>query len=279
MSDQPSPVRSAVVLGGSLAGLLAARALVGFADRVTVVERDVLPDGPEPRRNLPQARHVHVLWSGGARAVEELAPGRRRVAARRRGTPAGGHDGHGRAGAAGLVQTVARVAPCVPVRQGPAGRHRPRARPGRRPHRTRRARRGVGPAGHRRGRHRGAVAGHRRQPPHTPRGPGRGRHRPRLAGPALAARTRPARTRPSATSTPGSRTPAGSTSRPNRPGTATRSSTSSPTRRRTAPAGRGPRAHRGRLLDRHPRRAPGAANPPRRRGASSASPARSCATR
>ncbi|WP_405767600.1 NAD(P)/FAD-dependent oxidoreductase [Streptomyces sp. NBC_01538] len=75
MSDQPSPVRSAVVLGGSLAGLLAARALVGFADRVTVVERDVLPDGPEPRRNLPQARHVHVLWSGGARAVEELVPG------------------------------------------------------------------------------------------------------------------------------------------------------------------------------------------------------------
>ncbi|MDX2540479.1 NAD(P)/FAD-dependent oxidoreductase [Streptomyces sp. WI04-05B] len=87
MSDRPTsvdsplppvsgrPVRSAVVLGGSLAGLLAARALVEFADRVTVVERDVLPDGPEPRRNLPQARHVHVLWSGGARAVEELVPG------------------------------------------------------------------------------------------------------------------------------------------------------------------------------------------------------------
>lgn len=75
MSDQSSSVRSAVVLGGSLAGLLAARALVGFADRVTIVERDVLPDGPEPRRNLPQARHAHVLWSGGARAVEELVPG------------------------------------------------------------------------------------------------------------------------------------------------------------------------------------------------------------
>ncbi len=79
MTDSPtpagSPVRSAVVLGGSLAGLLAARALVEFADRVTVVERDGLPDGPEPRRGLPQARHVHLLWSGGARAVEELVPG------------------------------------------------------------------------------------------------------------------------------------------------------------------------------------------------------------
>ncbi|MFP8907951.1 MULTISPECIES: FAD-dependent oxidoreductase [Streptomyces] len=67
-------MRSAIVLGGSLAGMLAARALADFAT-VTVVERDALPDGPGPRRGLPQARHTHVLWSGGARAVEELLPG------------------------------------------------------------------------------------------------------------------------------------------------------------------------------------------------------------
>ncbi|MEU3981620.1 pyridine nucleotide-disulfide oxidoreductase [Streptomyces sp. NPDC026672] len=66
---------TAVVLGGSLAGLLAARALTPYADRVVVVERDALPDGPEPRRGLPQARHVHHLWSGGARALELLLPG------------------------------------------------------------------------------------------------------------------------------------------------------------------------------------------------------------
>ncbi|MGW3955649.1 FAD-dependent oxidoreductase [Streptomyces sp. NPDC004752] len=65
----------AVVLGGSLAGLLAARALTSFADRVVVVERDALPAGPEPRTGLPQARHVHQLWSGGARALERLVPG------------------------------------------------------------------------------------------------------------------------------------------------------------------------------------------------------------
>ncbi|MFF4901567.1 pyridine nucleotide-disulfide oxidoreductase [Streptomyces sp. NPDC001068] len=67
--------RTAVVLGGSLAGLLAARALVPFTDRVVVVERDTLPAGPEPRKGLPQARHVHQLWSGGAHALEELLPG------------------------------------------------------------------------------------------------------------------------------------------------------------------------------------------------------------
>lgn len=72
MSDRPT---TAVVLGGSLAGMLTARALTSFAERVVVVERDVLPEGPEPRRCLPQARHVHQLWSGGVRALEELLPG------------------------------------------------------------------------------------------------------------------------------------------------------------------------------------------------------------
>ncbi|MFE0251174.1 FAD-dependent oxidoreductase [Streptomyces sp. NPDC059010] len=72
MTERPT---TAVVLGGSLTGMLAARALADVADRVTVVERDVLPSGPEPRKGLPQARHVHQLWSGGAHALEDLLPG------------------------------------------------------------------------------------------------------------------------------------------------------------------------------------------------------------
>ncbi|MFI8295014.1 FAD-dependent oxidoreductase [Streptomyces nigra] len=75
MSERPSPARVAVVLGGSHTGMLAARALAGSADRVVVVERDVLPSGPDPRKGLPQSRHVHLLWSGGVRALEELLPG------------------------------------------------------------------------------------------------------------------------------------------------------------------------------------------------------------
>lgn len=78
LSERPPiarPLRSAVVLGGSLAGMLAARALAEFADVVTIVERDALPEGPERRKNLPQAQHPHALWSGGARAFEELLPG------------------------------------------------------------------------------------------------------------------------------------------------------------------------------------------------------------
>ncbi|MFE7272102.1 FAD-dependent oxidoreductase [Streptomyces sp. NPDC057623] len=76
MNERPAPdVRTAVVLGGSHSGMLAARALAGFADRVVVVDRDALPAGPDPRKGLPQARHAHMLWSGGARAIEELLPG------------------------------------------------------------------------------------------------------------------------------------------------------------------------------------------------------------
>lgn len=75
MTERPSPARVAVVLGGSHTGMLAAAALTGLADRVVVVERDELPEGPAPRKGLPQARHAHMLWSGGVRAMEELLPG------------------------------------------------------------------------------------------------------------------------------------------------------------------------------------------------------------
>ncbi|MGW0520778.1 FAD-dependent oxidoreductase [Crossiella sp. NPDC003009] len=65
----------AVVLGGGLAGMLAASALTGFADQVTIIERDRFPDGPLERRGIPQAGHTHVLIAGGAHAIDQLLPG------------------------------------------------------------------------------------------------------------------------------------------------------------------------------------------------------------
>ncbi|MFK0213421.1 NAD(P)/FAD-dependent oxidoreductase [Streptomyces sp. NPDC090298] len=67
--------RHAVVIGGSLAGLLAARVLAEHAERVTVVERDRYPEGPEARPGVPQGRHLHVLVAGGQQAFDELLPG------------------------------------------------------------------------------------------------------------------------------------------------------------------------------------------------------------
>ncbi|GHH11727.1 FAD-dependent oxidoreductase [Streptomyces lanatus] len=67
--------RHAVVVGGSLAGMLAAHVLAGHADRVTVVERDRLPEGTASRPGVPQGRHPHVLLEGGQVALESLLPG------------------------------------------------------------------------------------------------------------------------------------------------------------------------------------------------------------
>ncbi|MGW5343325.1 NAD(P)/FAD-dependent oxidoreductase [Streptomyces sp. NPDC004050] len=65
-----------VVLGGGLAGTLAAAALAPYAGDVLVLERDaVLPETPAPRARLPQAAHAHMLWAGGAEAAEALLPG------------------------------------------------------------------------------------------------------------------------------------------------------------------------------------------------------------
>jgi flavin-dependent dehydrogenase len=64
-----------VVIGGSIAGLVAARVLADHFTRVTVLERDRYPEGPEGRKGTPQARHIHVLLTAGRRALEHLFPG------------------------------------------------------------------------------------------------------------------------------------------------------------------------------------------------------------
>lgn len=65
----------AVVLGGSMAGLLAARVLAETYAAVTVVDRDDLGVPDAERRGVPQGRHAHVLLARGQEALEELFPG------------------------------------------------------------------------------------------------------------------------------------------------------------------------------------------------------------
>jgi 2-polyprenyl-6-methoxyphenol hydroxylase-like FAD-dependent oxidoreductase len=65
----------AVVLGASMSGLLAARVLADFYRGVTVVERDVLPEGPANRRGVPQGRHAHVLLARCSQILGQLFPG------------------------------------------------------------------------------------------------------------------------------------------------------------------------------------------------------------
>ncbi|MFJ9004056.1 FAD-dependent oxidoreductase [Streptomyces canus] len=65
----------AVVIGASLAGLLAARALHETFEEVVVLDRDTLPEGPEPRRGVPQGGHVHGLLTRGMQEMDEMFEG------------------------------------------------------------------------------------------------------------------------------------------------------------------------------------------------------------
>jgi 2-polyprenyl-6-methoxyphenol hydroxylase-like FAD-dependent oxidoreductase len=67
--------KHAIVVGGSIAGMCAARVLSDVYDRVTVYERDDLPDEPVNRAAVPQGRHVHLLMARGAQEFEDLYPG------------------------------------------------------------------------------------------------------------------------------------------------------------------------------------------------------------
>ncbi|MCZ8379321.1 oxidoreductase [Mycobacterium sp. CPCC 205372] len=67
--------KHAIVIGGSIAGLCAARVLSDFYEHVTIFERDELPDGPANRAAVPQGRHVHLLMARGAAEFESHFPG------------------------------------------------------------------------------------------------------------------------------------------------------------------------------------------------------------
>jgi 2-polyprenyl-6-methoxyphenol hydroxylase-like FAD-dependent oxidoreductase len=64
-----------VVIGASMAGLVSARVLAERVARVTIVDRDTLPDGAVARRGVPQGRYAHGLLPAGERVIERLFPG------------------------------------------------------------------------------------------------------------------------------------------------------------------------------------------------------------
>ena len=67
--------KHAIVLGGSMAGLLASRVLSDHFERVSLIERDALPDLAGQRRGVPQGRHTHGLLASGRNVLEKLFPG------------------------------------------------------------------------------------------------------------------------------------------------------------------------------------------------------------
>ena len=75
MASTTQKTGQAVVIGASISGMLAARALANHFERVTLVERDVLPAPGQPRKSVPQGYHAHVLLARGRELIEGYFPG------------------------------------------------------------------------------------------------------------------------------------------------------------------------------------------------------------
>jgi 2-polyprenyl-6-methoxyphenol hydroxylase-like FAD-dependent oxidoreductase len=65
----------AVIIGGGISGKLAARVLSDFFQEVLIIERDQKPEGPLPRKGVPQGEHIHALLHAGESGLESLFPG------------------------------------------------------------------------------------------------------------------------------------------------------------------------------------------------------------
>lgn len=67
-------MNKAIVMGGSMAGLLTARVLSAHFTQVTILERDPVQNRPESRKGQPQTRHLHGLLGGGFQIFNHYFP-------------------------------------------------------------------------------------------------------------------------------------------------------------------------------------------------------------
>ncbi|MBT2692527.1 FAD-dependent monooxygenase [Bacillus sp. ISL-55] len=65
----------AAVVGGGIAGMLAARVLSEFFKEVILIEKDTKIDHVTNRKGVPQGNQGHVLLKSGEEIIEELFPG------------------------------------------------------------------------------------------------------------------------------------------------------------------------------------------------------------
>ena len=71
---RPFAGQNAIVIGGSIAGLLAGRILADHFAQVTIIERDALDEGAEPRKGVPHGRQGHGLLNRGLNIMTDLFP-------------------------------------------------------------------------------------------------------------------------------------------------------------------------------------------------------------
>ncbi|WP_053368810.1 FAD-dependent oxidoreductase [Bacillus sp. FJAT-27245] len=65
----------ALIIGGGIAGKLAARVLSEHFIEVVIIEKDKEAAGPGTRKGVPQGSHLHALLHAGEQGLESLFPG------------------------------------------------------------------------------------------------------------------------------------------------------------------------------------------------------------
>ncbi|PZO10262.1 MAG: monooxygenase [Leptolyngbya foveolarum] len=68
-------LKRAIVIGGSIAGLLSAKVLSAAFDEVLIVERDLIPKNTADRTGVPQSPQPHILLTQGYRLLKDFFPG------------------------------------------------------------------------------------------------------------------------------------------------------------------------------------------------------------
>jgi len=65
----------AIVIGGSMSGLMAARVLANHFQDVCLFDRDAFPQQCDNRKGVPQGQHAHALLASGRQILEKYFPG------------------------------------------------------------------------------------------------------------------------------------------------------------------------------------------------------------
>ena len=68
------PLKRAIVIGGSIAGLLSAKVLSNCFEEVVIIERDVVARSPAERVGVPQSPQPHILLTQGYRLLNDFVP-------------------------------------------------------------------------------------------------------------------------------------------------------------------------------------------------------------
>ena len=67
--------KTAIIVGASLAGLMAAKAISPYYSEVIILDKDKLEDKPIAHKGVSQGHHAHSILKAGEEALEELFPG------------------------------------------------------------------------------------------------------------------------------------------------------------------------------------------------------------